>query len=253
MTMPSGTNVAAGNAPTTAPTTRSAWTTTIWAALLLQALSAPTTQNNVTNIQRWMNSEEPAQSWLSNNNPLNTTMQSSGYIANDTNGYGGPGYVDVASGLAATAQTITSGYPSILAALRSDAPPATFDSAVVNSPWAASHYGGQLSSAPLLADATGSGTDPTGVLGQIEQGVGAFATGGVLGAATGISGIGGLISETTTLVSDVSSPTWWKRIGIGALGIVAIGVGLVVLIATSDTGEKVISDAAAGAATAAVA
>ena len=116
-----------------------------WAQTVLQDAGLPTTPNNVLNITRWMVSEEPASNWYHNNNPLNINASGTGSDTFDS-------LTDSAS---RTAQYLAmSNYTGIRAALASNAAFPTFMSAVVSSPWAASHYGGQLFSGtpPVVSD-----------------------------------------------------------------------------------------------------
>jgi len=71
------------------------------------------------------------------------------------------------------------------------------------------------------------------------------ATGAITGAASGaLSGVAGL----GTLVGDLTSGTWWKRIGIGAGGIALIIGGTVLFISQTEAGKK-LTGAAVTAAT----
>lgn len=91
--------------------------------------------------------------------------------------------------------------------------------------------------------------DPTGEIGQIEQaatGAGAavanYATGGLFGDASGaVSSVGGLIT-------DITSRSFWQRIGEFALGAALIIGGLVLFVATSKPGEDATKVAALAAA-----
>jgi hypothetical protein len=218
--------------PETPPTTRSQWTTTEWAVLLLAQLpNVPITLNNVLNIERWMASEEPAGAWLARDNPLNASVGSG-----TSDGTGAQ--PDVNTGITNTAGMIEqSNMSAILAALQQNASTSTFEAAVVASPWASSHYGNgaDFSSTPLFAFATGTGGNPTGAVGQATSGV---------GSTLSDLGLGGLSS----VVSDISSSAWWKRVGIFALGGTLVVVGLAGFLATSDQGQKVLSSAPAAAA-----
>ena len=212
----------------TAPTDRSQWSTLTWAILLLAQLpGVPLTMNNVINVMTWMASEEPAGSWLSWNNPLNATA---GATQMTVNGVTTPGYSDPETGINATAGMIQqSNMSAILAALQQNASYSTFKSAVVSSPWASSHYGGgaDFSSSPLVAWATGSGSNPTGILGQVGASI------------PGVSEFSGLASAASGLISDVTNVSWWKRVGVFLLGAGLVGIGAYLFAQTTDTGSKI--------------
>lgn len=107
-----------------------------WATLLLQNVGAPVTQNNIDNIMRWMTAEEPTSNWFDRNNPLNASV--------GTGTVDGTGsYATLEIGAQYTAGMIRQGnMAGIYQALMNDAQPSAFSAAVVASPWASSHYGG---------------------------------------------------------------------------------------------------------------
>jgi hypothetical protein len=201
---------------------RSLVTTKLWASAVLKGIGAPVTNNNISNMEKWMASEEPASSWLTNNDPLNTTKAGKGKI-------GTMKYATVGDGINATVATLNqSNFSSIKHALRTNAPFAVFQAAVVASPWAAGHYGGQLSSTPLQA--TASGADPTGVLGQ--------ATHVVSGAISAASETASALGDIGSLASDLTDASFWKRVGVFAGGLVLLGGGLIFFVATSKPGKE---------------
>jgi len=106
-----------------------------WAQLLLQDVGGvPVTENNVTNIGRWMTMEEPSSNWNNRNNPLNASL---GTSASD----GTASYSDLASAAQYTAKMINqSNMSAIKAALAANASASDFAAAVISSPWASSHY-----------------------------------------------------------------------------------------------------------------
>lgn len=226
------------------PPVRSQITTTAWASALLVDLGAPLTTNNLNNVKSWMASEETASSWLTNNNPLNTTWGSKSS--------GIPSYASVIDGITATADTIKQGngaFAGILNALKTNAPYPIFKQAVVASPWAAGHYGkgSAFSSTPLNAYATGTGSNPTGTLGQLGSDV-------TNAASTIAAPVTGLIKDATSLgglISDVTNPAFWKRVGIFFFGVVFIGGGVVLFVNTSKAGQGVKQAATTAAAVAA--
>ena len=96
-----------------------------------------------------------------------------------------------------------------------------------------------------------------GVLSQISgavDGVANYATGGVLGDLTGTAtSTAGFLSDADSVLQKVTSVSFWDRIGVGVLGTVIFVVGLVVYFASTDTGQKAISDGTRAAEVAAVA
>lgn len=102
-----------------------------WEMDVLQALSAPASDNNVKALQLWAQSEGTPPEW---NNPLATTMD--GHGGNAQNSAGVKAYPDEASGVAATVDTLQLGYyVSVVQALRDDAGLEAIWQAVNASPW----------------------------------------------------------------------------------------------------------------------
>ena len=111
-----------------------------FAIAVLQDGGWPVTSTNISNILQWMASENSPTTWTGTagaNNPLN-------------NGYGSGGGAGLGSypSLEAAAQAVADnlnagnyGYPAITAALSQSAPAAVFEQAVIQSSWAAGHYG----------------------------------------------------------------------------------------------------------------
>lgn len=211
-----------------APTTRSQWTTIEWAAQLINELNAngediPLTVNNLINVATWIRAENGSGGgWLTNNDPLNTTLDTSNFT-----------YPDVQTGIIDTAQTLEEPqYAGILDALSADDDWQNFSTAVVLSPWSGDNYSGSTvmnasSPDPLLAWATGSGSNPTGALGQ------AFGEGSEPATSTG------LIADAESLISGIENKALWERIGMGALGVGLLVVGLVIFLSGTKAGEKV--------------
>jgi len=111
----------------------------IWATTLLVDAGLPTTSNNIDNVMRWMVNEEPASNWWDRNNPLNASL---GTSASDGTG----SYPSLTIGAQYTAAMLRQqNMAPIFNALAANAPPATFGAAVISSPWASSHYGGNVS------------------------------------------------------------------------------------------------------------
>jgi hypothetical protein len=226
-------------------------TQSIWAAFLISQINAeggdvPYTVNNIENIERWMVAEEPPSNWFDRNNPLNASL---GTSAADGTG----SYANLTAGAVYTAKMILqSNMSGIYQALASNAPTAAFSSAVVASPWASSHYGGDPNHIATIAVpaevSAGSITD------KLPADPGAVVPASPTPLAPGVSGVnvGGGVSLSwesglTTLLGDLTSSSFWQRVGIFSLGVVFIVGGLVLFISTTKTGQKVESDAAVAA------
>ncbi|AYG03356.1 hypothetical protein [Gryllotalpicola protaetiae] len=107
-----------------------------WAALVLQDAGLPVTQNNVTVILQWMDSENSPKTWYLRNNPLNNGLGSGG-----GGGFGSYANLRIAASYVAQ-QLDRSLFAGIHAALAADSAPGVTEQAIVASPWASSHYGG---------------------------------------------------------------------------------------------------------------
>ncbi|WP_344751534.1 hypothetical protein [Gryllotalpicola koreensis] len=107
-----------------------------WAALVLQDAGLPITQNNVTVILQWMDSENSPKSWYLRNNPLNNGLGSGG-----GGGFGSYANLRIAASYVAQ-QLDRSLFAGIHDALAADSAPAVTEQAIIASPWASSHYGG---------------------------------------------------------------------------------------------------------------
>ena len=121
-----------------------------WAELVLMFIETmqPTplepasllTTNNINNLTVWMSQENNSATWWGTggaNNPLNNSLGSGA-------AFGLGSYPDLVTAAYYAAKEICSpghGFPAIVAALRSDASPTAFSTAVVQSGWACSHYG----------------------------------------------------------------------------------------------------------------
>ena len=107
-----------------------------WAALVLQDAILPVTQNNVTVILQWMDSENSPKTWYLRNNPLNNGLGSGG-----GSGFGSYASLRIAASYVAQ-QLGRSLFAGIRAALAADSAPGVTAQAIIASPWATSHYGG---------------------------------------------------------------------------------------------------------------
>lgn len=111
-----------------------------FAQAVLTDAGLPITQQNITNMLIWMQNENPVSNWAPRNNPLNASL---GTSAAD----GTAGYKDLATAASYTAQMIKQRNMSpIYSALqKGGASQAEFGKSVITSPWASSHYGGDVS------------------------------------------------------------------------------------------------------------
>jgi len=256
--------------PAVAPTT-STMTNQEWAALVLQDLGAPVTQNNITSMLQWMASENSPSTWTGTagaNNPLNN-----GYASGGGSGLGS--YADLTQAAQAVADNLNGGnygYPAIVAALQQSADPATFEQAVIASGWAGGHYGGGsgwhtavsavVSAAESLANGATSGVAAgTGVVGAAipnqAGGGGANATytvsansiigdipiiGPILqGGLSTAKAATALATDVGLVVSDLTKPGLWVRIGEFLLGLGLVFWGFFLFVATSKPGQEAVS------------
>lgn len=215
----------------------------VWAAFLISQINAnggsvPYTQNNIDNIVLWMTSEEPAANWFHNWNPLNINAGGSG---SDT-------FPNLTAAANSTGHLIATGYPGILSALNANAPLPVFRSAVVTSPWASGHYSGGSAFASTLPGMVSAGPGDKVLPADAGGVVPASPTPlGPLGAGVNVGGNLGWASALGTLLSDLISANWWKRVGVFSLGGVLVIGGIVLFVSTTKTGQKVESDAAVAA------
>lgn len=236
----------------TVPTTRSQWNSTIWAIQLIRAINlqagkqvVPMTTTNIQSIRSWMTAENNTPSWLTNNDPLNVSNQSGGFS-----------FSTIQDGINATASTILqSNMTPILQSLQANSPTASFGQALASTPWDAGHYSQYVaqygsswlaSLVPQSMWATGTGTNPTGALGQLMQSASSAASDVKVGNP--ISSLSSLDSSVGGLVQDISSGAWWKRIGIGAGGAILIIGGIVLYASQSPTVQKTVGTVAEAAA-----
>jgi hypothetical protein len=267
--------------PNTTPDTAH-FTNVMWAELVLTFLGAPVTQNNVDNFTSWMQAENSASTWTGTagaNNPLNNGLGSGG-------GSGLGSFPDLIVSAAFAAKGLEGGITGgqyIGNALKANAPFSVFHAATLQATWSGDHYSGTgwasqsaPSPAPSITAAQSqsngaskgvavasantqfivnnmgllAGKSLAGALGALPTNLG-NAAGDVANAATG-GAAGGL----STLLGDLTSASWWLRVGMGALGVFLFLVGLAGFISTTQPGQAAKSDAGAAvkdAATVAVA
>jgi hypothetical protein len=191
-----------------------------WAKDLLANLGVPQSNQNINFIYDWEVSEGGGGKY----NPLNQGPVPGHPELTTTGQQFGGGAADFASwqaGITGASDYLhMSSYSGILAALKTSNY-AGARSALIASPWAASHYGGGSS----FSSETAPGASPLG------SGGGSVATGSTTGIT--VPGIGGLsVSGITQGIMD----TFLKAIGLGSmkdaferLGLIILGFALVIL------------------------
>jgi len=214
-----------------------AYTNADWAATVLADAGLPVTQNNVGNLMRWMTAEEPTSNWFDRNNPLNASL---GTSASDGTG----SYTDLNTGASYTAQMLKqSNMAGIYEALASNASPNDFSSAVVASPWASGHYGGNplaIAGIPVPSGVNAPTTQSPGQSGVAPAG----GTNGAAGAAVG--GYGGIslpiIGQVISGQQEMDIKGWLFIIAGAGVAV----VGMAVLLTTFGL-ESRVGKIAAGA------
>lgn len=114
--------------------------TSSYQTMILSALGAPTSQNNISKLAGWNQCEgnEQGASGLGINNPFNTTLSCCN-ATGSVNSAGVKAYPSLADGVNATVQTLQSSlYTAIVQNLQSDGSPDAFAAAVGGSPWGTS-------------------------------------------------------------------------------------------------------------------
>ena len=139
-----------------------------FAGLLLDALGAPRTDSNVAFLVAWMGREGTSAAF----NPLATTLPWPG--STDFNSVGVRNYPTLAAGVAATAQTLTSGYPAIVGDLRAgDGARAGQEHAELRK-WSGGGYDSIGGSGGAGNVGGNPGVSTEGFLGDVAHAVGAF-------------------------------------------------------------------------------
>ena len=122
---------------------------------MLTDAGLPTSSGNLQNIARWMTAEEPTNNWFHANNPLNI----------NAHGFGFDTFPDLLTAAKVTASVVRQKNMSgIYKALAAQADPNSFSAAVVASPWAESHYGGNpghIAQIPVPSAIPAPGSGPT--------------------------------------------------------------------------------------------
>jgi len=165
------------------------------------------TSNNINSLVSWGVAEGggfgggvPAEQ-AATNNVLNTSE--TGFGATLANGRTEPAYPTLQDGIQATAATLDNGnYVAILNDLQRSAPPSETLSAVVDSDWAASHYGGSIPLAP--ASAAGTIINPYGAeIPNMPSGAGTSS--GTSSNSVLPTGVGGFLVSYNSVLNKSSS------------------------------------------------
>lgn len=253
------------------------WTTETWATLALKAANVerpqgtkaiPITQNNITNMERWIAAESGHGNWWSKANPLNST----GY------GQANGSYSSLTAAAEAFGHLINQrNFATVRSVLIQNAPTKLFSAAVVQSPWASGHYGGNpqyIANVPpntttgpaISATAAGpltynqivaeivkvantknghwslalqnafnklSPAERTTALQQATSKVQAqYSVDQTIGAdiGRGFDKVSGSLSSSFGFLAKLGEASFWKRIGIGAGGVVLIGAGVIIFL-----------------------
>lgn len=224
-----------------------------WETTFLDQLGAPHTETNYQALTLWAQSEGTTGS----NNPLAISGQHPGAtscIAQCGSSSPVMAYDTLDNGVAANVAFLQNNdYGNVIAAFKQGSSLQLIWAAINQSGWCRGCQGGRypeaifsaLSSpeqAASLADAAVGSVSGGGT----KEGI----AGGLVHAAedvTGLSALGRAVSWTDSLgnlLGDLTSSTWWKRIGLGVFGIAVLGGGFIIFFAGTDTGKKATSEAA---------
>ncbi len=222
-------------------TTPSTMTRKQWADGFLSAGGWPITLQNEAAVIAWQYGEGTAAAW----NPLATTLGAPG--ATNFNSSGVKNYPDPMTGIYATVNTVknTPAYQGINAALSKGTSAQSVLSAVVmTGTWTGP---AALSALPTVlknfASVSGLYIDPT--LNQAGSDKGAAVSG--VGPINPLSGMSGLISGVDSILTEVSSLAFWKRVGMFALGGAFVIIGTTIFMSDSKTVRSAVATASKGA------
>jgi hypothetical protein len=193
-------------------------TPTQWADAVLGYANLPTTADDTDDILRWMVGEEPPSDWANNNNPLNINA-------------GGTGS-DTFPSLDASAQETAaylgmSNYAGIYSVLASGGDPTAFSAAVVASPWASGHYGGDPSYFLGISPTEEDANAPLGSPGSSATLTSSPAPGGALDPLNWFLDPGGTLGG----VAGSAASSVWSEIEpfLATAVVVVAGLALIVL------------------------
>ena len=258
---------------TTTGISASTWATGLLHALQQAGFRAPVTTNNIDNIRRVIGVESAGNKagFLRDNNPWNlntyTAAHSSlpgGHIVNMW-GVNIQQFSSVQQGYAAYVNQLKAN-PALLSALNSNAPPPVFGAALGQSGWKGGSYANSKVFPTLTpfqgVGAVGAGSpnvstgspnkkhagNPKGWFGQWVE---PTLTGSIIGlknnplvpATNGVIGVVRTVGGLTTIESNLASGSFWKRLGVGSLGVGLVVGGVILFTVTSKTGQKTIETA----------
>lgn len=197
--------------------------------MVLQGVNAPLTPTNFATGWNWSRFES-GPDVLRWNNSLNTTQDAPGAVSE--NSVGVKSYPDIATGAAATVQTLTNGYyPTIVSNLQASLPQTLWTNATAE----LGKWGTGIGWLGLDSAHQGSGSSSGGAnLGQLPDIL--FGSGSPL---TNSGPLGGLVTAV-------------QEFGYGLIAVFFIGLGLVLLLVASIDWGKVGETAKTAATTAAV-
>jgi hypothetical protein len=212
-----------------------------WAVWVLQDLGAPVTNNNVTTMLQWMQSENGASTWTGTagaNNPLNN-----GYGSGGGSGLGSyPDLATAAQDVAANLATGAHGYNKVVSDLDASADPSTTAADIISSGWAESHYkngadwasGVSAATVKLVNAATSAANGATGPVATGSNGGLGSVIQNVAGAGAAAEGAASTAATDAELpfkfLGDVIGGfgIGWKAVLTIIGGILLIGVGIII-------------------------
>lgn len=203
-------SVGAPQVPTLpASTALSGTAATIWAVAILKSINAPTNTANVSSMIGWFHNEGGGGA----NNPMNTTLSTSG-ATGSINSVGVKDYGTPSEGVSATAQTLQSGYPAIVAALKSGKGLANTSGDVASelSTWSG---GGYTSITPVAP----TGKIPSSLIGGSKSGYGGTRPGGDPSGSSGGSGQQDTGQGVQALFADYENEITMPRVAPSDVGV----------------------------------
>jgi hypothetical protein len=224
----------------------------VWATALLEQLqkdgySAPVTATNIANIQRVIGAESSGNTagFLRDNNPWNlntyTAAHSSlpgGTIVQEF-GINVQTFPSVEQGVAATAKQIEQS-GALTSAIGSSAPASVFGAALGQSAWKSESYA-NATTFPKLTPYNGlSAVGGQGLTFSPSKGAAAVENAGKKVGSVVTGSVSGLLK----IEGDLSSASFWKRIGVGTLGVGLAITGVILFVVTSKTSANTIGTAA---------